>query len=234
MNKKGGEIVDTYFLIESGLRTLLSMFIGGLIGWERESVHRPAGLRTHMLVAVGSCVTMQIGTYLSTTLALDTDPTRLGAQVISGMGFLGAGTILKEGANIRGVTTAASLWAVACLGLAVGSGAYTIAIIGFVAVILILTVFEHASTRIPSGKSTRFSICLQCHHTKNMIQHLNQLANKYDALIQDLQFMMINEELDEISFNFVTKRSSRKLNTTTLFGEFIQHEDIYSLKMIEY
>ena len=177
---------------------------------------------------------MQIGTYLSTTLASGTDPTRLGAQVISGMGFLGAGTILKEGATIRGLTTAASLWAVACLGLAVGSGAYTIAIIGFIAVILILTVFEYASTRIPSGKSTRFSICLQCHHTKNIIQHINQLADKYDALIQDLQFMMINEELDEISFNFVTKRSSRKLNTTTLFGEFIQHEDMHSLKMIEY
>ena len=165
--------MSTYFLIESGIRTLLSMFIGGLIGWERETVHRPAGLRTHMLVAVGSCITMQIGTYLSTTLASGTDPTRLGAQVISGMGFLGAGTILKEGATIRGLTTAASLWAVACLGLAVGSGAYTIAIIGFVAVILILTVFEHASTRIPSGKSTRFSISLQCHHTKNMIQHIN-------------------------------------------------------------
>ncbi|MEE1236611.1 MAG: MgtC/SapB family protein, partial [Turicibacter sp.] len=184
--------MSTYFLIESGLRTLISMFIGGLIGWERESVHRPAGLRTHMLVAVGSCIIMQIGTYLSTTLALDTDPTRLGAQVISGMGFLGAGTILKEGATIRGLTTAASLWAVACLGLAVGSGAYTIAIIGFIAVILILTVFEYASTRIPSGKSTRFSICLQCHHTKTIIQHINQLADKYDALIQDLQFMMIN------------------------------------------
>lgn len=226
--------MSTYFLIESGIRTLLSMFIGGLIGWERETVHRPAGLRTHMLVAVGSCITMQIGTYLSTTLASGTDPTRLGAQVISGMGFLGAGTILKEGATIRGLTTAASLWAVACLGLAVGSGAYTIAIIGFIAVILILTVFEYASTRIPSGKSTRFSICLQCHHTKNIIQHINQLADKYDALIQDLQFMMINEELDEISFNFVTKRSSRKLNTTTLFGEFIQHEDMHSLKMIEY
>lgn len=94
--------------------------------------------------------------------------------------------------------------------------------------------FEYASTRIPSGKSTRFSICLQCHHTKNIIQHINQLADKYDALIQDLQFMMINEELDEISFNFVTKRSSRKLDTTTLFGEFIQHGDMHSLKMIEY
>ena len=234
MYKKGGKTLDIYILIESGIRTVLSMFIGGLIGWERETVHRPAGLRTHMLVAVGSCITMQIGTYLSTTLASGTDPARLGAQVISGMGFLGAGTILKEGATIRGLTTAASLWAVACLGLAVGSGAYTIAIIGFIAVILILTVFEYASTRIPSGKSTRFSICLQCHHTKNIIHHINQLADKYDALIQDLQFMMINDELDEISFNFVTKRSSRKLNTTTLFGEFIQHEDMQSLKMIEY
>lgn len=140
-------------LINITFRTLLAMFIGGLIGWERESTHRPAGLRTHMLVAVGSCAIMQLGSFNATHIGAEfnVDPSRLGAQVISGIGFLGAGTIIKEGTTIKGLTTAASLWVVACLGLAVGSGAYAISIIGFVAVILTLTVFEHASTFIPFG-----------------------------------------------------------------------------------
>ena len=85
-------------LINITFRTLLAMFIGGLIGWERESTHRPAGLRTHMLVAVGSCAIMQLGSFNATHIGAEfnVDPSRLGAQVISGIGFLGAGTIIKE------------------------------------------------------------------------------------------------------------------------------------------
>lgn len=219
-------------LIEIIFRTLLSMFIGGLIGWERENTHRPAGLRTHMLVAIGACVIMQLGNFLK--VEMNADPARLAAQVISGIGFLGAGTILKEGATIKGLTTAASLWAVACLGLAIGCGAYAIALIGFVAVILTLTVFEHASTFIPSGKSTRFSIHLQCENTKETLYHINNIAEKYKATIQDLQFSAINDQLNEISFNFVTKHSGRKLDIATLFEDFSQYKDISTLKMIEY
>ncbi len=224
--------MDYQVLIEIAFRTLLSMFIGGLIGWERESTHRPAGLRTHMLVSVGACVIMQLGIFVAT--GMNTDPTRLGAQVISGIGFLGAGTILKEGATITGLTTAASLWAVACLGLAIGCGAYAIALIGFVAVILTLTVFEHAATFIPSRKLTRFSIHLQCQNAKETLQHINHIAEKHKATIQDLQFSAINDQLNEISFNFVTKHSSRKLDIATLFEDFSQYKDISTLKIIEY
>ena len=223
-------------LINITFRTLLAMFIGGLIGWERESTHRPAGLRTHMLVAVGSCAIMQLGSFNATHIGAEfnVDPSRLGAQVISGIGFLGAGTIIKEGTTIKGLTTAASLWVVACLGLAVGSGAYAISIIGFVAVILTLTVFEHASTFIPFGKYRRFSIYLQCHQLNETLQHLNATAKKYHAHILDLELLGLQDDISEISINFSTKKLRKTLDATTLFNDINENEQIVSVKMTEY
>ena len=220
----GGTLMNYQLLINITFRTLLAMFIGGLIGWERESTHRPAGLRTHMLVAVGSCAIMQLGSFNATHIGAEfnVDPSRLGAQVISGIGFLGAGTIIKEGTTIKGLTTAASLWVVACLGLAVGSGAYAISIIGFVAVILTLTVFEHASTFIPFGKYRRFSINLQC------------TAKKYHAHILDLELLGLHDDITEISFNFSTKKLRKTLDATTLFNDINENEQIVSVKMTEY
>ena len=189
-----------------------------------------------MLVAVGSCAIMQLGSFNATHIGAEfnVDPSRLGAQVISGIGFLGAGTIIKEGTTIKGLTTAASLWVVACLGLAVGSGAYAISIIGFVAVILTLTVFEHASTFIPFGKYRRFSINLQCHQLNETLQHLNATAKKYHAHILDLELLGLHDDITEISFNFSTKKLRKTLDATTLFNDINENEQIVSVKMTEY
>lgn len=111
------------------LRLLLSVILGGLIGLEREYQGRPAGFRTHILVALSSTLLMIISAYGFASLNWMHDPARLAAQVVSGMGFLGAGTIMREGVNIRGLTTAASLWTVAAIGLAVGIGMYYAAVI---------------------------------------------------------------------------------------------------------
>ncbi|MCT4564231.1 MAG: MgtC/SapB family protein [Maledivibacter sp.] len=122
------------------IRIILACLLGGLIGMERESINRPAGFRTHILVCMGSTLVMLTGIFLFNNYKhlTNLDPGRLGAQVISGIGFLGAGTILREGLTVKGLTTAASLWAVACIGLAMGSGFYLGAIVstGFVFVIL--------------------------------------------------------------------------------------------------
>lgn len=99
------------------LRVGVAFLLGGAIGLERESAHRPAGFRTHVLVGVGSALIMVLSLSIS-----GADPARLAAQVVSGIGFLGAGTILREGPTIRGLTTAASLWVVAAIGLACGAG----------------------------------------------------------------------------------------------------------------
>lgn len=101
-------------------RLLLSALLASLVGFERERHGRDAGLRTHLLVGVGSCLMMLTGMFMAASSG--SDPTRIGAQVVSGIGFLGAGTILRFRASVRGLTTAASLWAVAGIGLAVGSG----------------------------------------------------------------------------------------------------------------
>ncbi|ABR47450.1 MgtC/SapB transporter [Alkaliphilus metalliredigens QYMF] len=114
------------------LRLLLATVLGGIIGFEREMNNRPAGLRTHILVTLGSCLIMLISLYGFQGHGVNGaggEPARLAAQVVSGIGFLGAGTILREGTNVRGLTTAASIWISGGIGLAVGVGFYLISII---------------------------------------------------------------------------------------------------------
>ncbi|MCL6450862.1 MAG: MgtC/SapB family protein [Acetobacteraceae bacterium] len=105
-------------------RLALAAVLGGMVGLERESVRRPAGLRTHILVCVGSALIMLVSldVYRLYRGVAGVDPGRIAAQVVSGIGFLGAGTIMREGASIRGLTTAATLWVVAGVGLAAGAG----------------------------------------------------------------------------------------------------------------
>lgn len=117
------------------LRMLCAMAVGTIIGTEREYSGRPAGMRTHILVALGSCAVMLTGQMIFVQYSpygASPDPARMAAQVITGVGFLGAGTIIREGPTVRGLTTAASLWAVACLGVAAGGGYYAITLIGMV------------------------------------------------------------------------------------------------------
>ena len=120
------------------IRIVLSATLGGIIGMERGMKNRPAGLRTYMLVCLGACIVMITNVYIFQVY--DTgDPVRMGAQVISGIGFLGAGTIMITPHNqVKGLTTAAGLWTSACLGLAIGIGFFEVAVIGALAVILIL------------------------------------------------------------------------------------------------
>ncbi|SHI70064.1 MgtC/SapB family protein [Lutispora thermophila] len=127
-------------LLDVLLRLGTAAVLAGLVGLERETSNRPAGFRTHILVSVASSLVMIGNLYAFELLKYQAnmDPMRLGAQVISGIGFLGAGTILKEGATIRGLTTAASLWSVACIGLVCGLGFYSGAICATIFVLLSL------------------------------------------------------------------------------------------------
>lgn len=130
------------------LRILCAMAVGGIVGLDRERKGRAAGFRTYMLVALGAALTVMLGQYLSVMLetvwadkvaelGLKTDVVRFGAQVINGVGFLGAGTIIVTGRQqVKGLTTAAGLWASACLGLAIGAGFYECVFIGFVLILM--------------------------------------------------------------------------------------------------
>jgi putative Mg2+ transporter-C (MgtC) family protein len=129
---------------ESLLRLALAAVLGGLIGVERELREREAGLRTHLLVALGSALFTIVGAYgfhaflESGQSVVRADPTRIAAQIVTGIGFLGAGAIIRQGLSVRGLTTAATLWVVAAVGLAAGAGYYSAAVITTALVLIAL------------------------------------------------------------------------------------------------
>lgn len=137
------------------LRLTLAGVLGGMIGIERGQKHRPAGCRTYFIVCVGAALAVILSQYQSELLnsvwssvadvvGIKTDVSRYGAQVINGIGFLGAGTIIVTGRQeVKGLTTAAGLWASACVGIAIGAGFYQAALVGFVYIILTFFVFQH-------------------------------------------------------------------------------------------
>src|SRR5262245_26660431 len=138
------------------LRITAALFAGALIGFERTFHGRPAGFRTLALVCLASALLMLVTVYQSdwmTAVPLDavrTDPTRMAQGIMTGIGFLGAGVIFKEGLTVRGLTTAASIWITAAIGILVGVGFYLPAVIGATAVLIILSAFRFIEMRLPS------------------------------------------------------------------------------------
>jgi putative Mg2+ transporter-C (MgtC) family protein len=125
--------METALTFETLLSLLLAVALGAIVGIEREMAHRPAGLRTHMLVSLGSC----LFTIVSVSFAMD--PARIAAGIVAGIGFIGAGAIWAEHDKIKGLTTASSLWATAAIGLAAGMGDFPLAITVTVLVVIILS-----------------------------------------------------------------------------------------------
>ena len=136
----------TYLAV--ALRIVAAVVVGGILGLERGMKNRPAGLRTYMLVCVGACVVMLTNQYIYQVFGSG-DPVRMGAQVVSGIGFLGAGTIIVTRRNqIKGLTTAAGLWSAADVGLALGVGFYEAAIAGTIAVFAVITLLQKMDNRL--------------------------------------------------------------------------------------
>lgn len=176
--------------LEVGFRLLCALILGLIVGIEREYTHRPAGMRTHILVALGSCTVMLTGQMLFAQYypyGATPDPARLAAQVIAGVGFLGAGTILRDGASVKGLTTAASLWGVACLGLAVGGGYYVIALAGTILVILTLTLFELLQKLLLRFKAGQQTYVVDTVDIVAAMQAINTLSLSVSCRISDLQ-----------------------------------------------
>lgn len=134
-------------------RLLLTLLLSGLIGLERQVHRRDAGLRTHILVALGSCLIMLTSLYVFDIYKdkVSLDPARIAAGVITGIGFLGAGTIIREPEKVRGLTTAASLWVVAGIGLAVGIGFNRVAVYTTALVLIVLHFLRYAEGSLAKG-----------------------------------------------------------------------------------
>lgn len=190
-------------------RLFLALILGGLIGLERESHGRPAGFRTHILVSVGSALIMLLSVYAfaspSITRRLNYDPGRLAAQVVSGIGFLGAGTIMREGATVRGLTTAASLWVVAGIGMAAGIGYYFPAAITTALVMITLFFLSKLEQQFLATK--RQVIVLQISDEPGQLGAIGSVLGRYGVSIRevDIDQQALPHTVMQLSMDFPAK-----------------------------
>ena len=222
-------------LWEQGLRLLLAVVIGCIIGIERERKNRPAGMRTHVLVCVGaSIIAIMESLMISDTITLNMANNssgiaisfgRISAQVISGIGFLGAGTIFISQKKIAGLTTAASLWNVACLGLAVGMGYYAMALAGCVIVIITLTVLQRL-VRVNSVKHVEVKFI----HRVETIAFINDYFQSIGVRVLDIDFHVENKGKYNLYTNIYTLDMQGKTTYKDIVNKLSEYANIQGIR----
>ncbi len=220
--------------IEIVFRLLISAIMGGLIGIEREANNRPAGLRTHVLVTIGSTLIMLISIDGFDFLGPDRmgDPARLAAQVVSGIGFLGAGTIMRTGNSISGLTTAASLWVCAGIGLGVGAGYYLGSIITGVIVLLTLMTLRHFERKLIRRKYTTVEVLAV--NRPRIIGEIGVVFGNHNISIKDIRILNDGPRDEEgenklMEINFVVKLPS-SYDTYNLYRELYDISGIIDIR----
>ena len=213
------------------LRISLAILLGTVIGVEREIKNRPAGMRTHILVCLGACIISLIESSFVASLSANTESSvaynfgRLSAQVISGIGFLGAGTILFSDRKITGLTTAASLWNTACLGIAIGYGYYLIAIVGSIFVILVLIMMQRIiHVRISKKLEIKFV------HRVETIEYINKYFDENAIQIVDQDFNVTSSDGQNIYTNVYTLHLPSTILYTDIVNHLSEHVNIMSIR----
>ncbi|GMQ58751.1 MgtC/SapB family protein [Vallitalea sediminicola] len=212
------------------IRIVIAILVGGLIGYERQITNRPAGFRTHILVCVGAAVVsiIQIESVERTIAliqekpelanALKADIGRMGAQVITGVGFLGAGTIIREKGLVKGLTTAASIWVVACIGLAIGLGMYVITAASTIGVFVSLVILKKVEDKFIDKVAT-ISLDIEYIGDKDFMKGIQKYFNMKNIKVRKIKFLSEEEGLDEAA--------------ATSEGKITRHS-IYSIDLPQY
>ena len=210
-----------------GIRIVAALVVGGILGLEREKKNRAAGLRTYMLVCVGACLIMLTNQYIYQTTGSG-DPMRLGAQVVSGIGFLGAGTIIVTKRNqIKGLTTAAGLWSSAAVGLSLGVGFYEAALAAGAAIYFVMTVLRHWDVRMHK-RSKYMDLYMEVSAGVGLAQVLRQLRAlglEVDAIDSDSYACV-----DDAKVLIISMKLPKRMNHSDLIKKIEQIEGILYIK----
>jgi len=200
-----------YSELAIAFRLVLATTLGGLIGIEREIHGRPAGFRTHLLVTIGACLMMIVSEIfyfkyemLDSQSIVRLDPGRVAAQIVTGIGFLGAGAIIKEGANVRGLTTAACLWVSAGIGMAVGAGFYFPALVVTVISLFSLLLLKRVERMFRRDRYR--TLIIHSDYDKNALPDIEQFLKQRKLSIVNFGFEKDNKE-GSVVFNFVISQS---------------------------
>ncbi len=224
------------------LRLTLSMFCGGMIGLERARKHRPAGFRTYMLVCMGAALTMLLSQYenymlhsvwapAAADVGIRTDVSRFGAQVINGIGFLGAGTILVTGQQkVKGLTTAAGLWASACMGLAVGAGFYECVLLAFVLIFLVVHLLPAVELYIIEN-AMNMNIYVEFQSLDNVAEIISRIKT-YDVTIYEVEVDHGKQTFSQHPNAVFSLRMNRKGTHAKILAAVSELEDVYIVQDI--
>lgn len=211
-----------------------ALALGAIIGLERSYHGRPAGFRTHALVATASALLMLVTVYQSSWMteltadAIRTDPTRMAQGIMTGIGFLGAGVIFKEGLTVRGLTTAASIWITAAIGILVGVGFWFPAVVGSIATLLVLSGFRLIETRLPSEFYAHFHVRFR----RTAVRHeaeLRALAARHGFTIANMHARLIDGG-DIFEYRMVIKSRSRQ-GAETLARELLTTPEVVEFRI---
>jgi len=191
-------------LWEGFLRILLSMVLGAVIGLEREKRQQPAGFRTHTVLAVGSALLSIVSVYIPATYGggANVDPSRIASQVVSGIGFLGAGAILRMGISVKGLTTAASLWTTAGIGLAAGAGMYLLSLFSTAVMLIVLSLMSKVEREFISKKGEKLM--------KITVTAKKEETDRILSLLPDGSLRRISREGNRIELYVATSLSERE------------------------
>lgn len=191
-------------------RILLAIVLGFVLGLEREMYKRPAGLRTHILVCVASCLIMLVSMY-----GFDSgDPARVAAQVVSGVGFLGAGAIMRgdNGNGITGITTAATIWMSAMIGLSCGNGFYFGAILVTVCALSILTILRSLESKISNFSKNKSKLFLTVNFEENVVNNIRMKLQEKNLIVEDLETEIVGINKEKVIKVSVTFEKGAKLD----------------------
>ncbi|WP_018978228.1 MgtC/SapB family protein [Saccharibacillus kuerlensis] len=229
-------VIDNTYIL---LRLLCAVLLGGLIGWERERSSHAAGLRTHILVSLGSALIMLLSMYGFAAFVQEpsvrVDPARLATAVISGIGFLGAGTILFTGKAITGLTTAASLWVVAAIGLAVGAGFYFAAILTTLIVFLTLLVLNSVEQRYIRGHHTHV-VTVRGRTGSGLLEKVSDFMKEREIRIRKLEVHVksgypLSESGETSSAAEITMHltSDKRMDPAEMTHQLLRMDGVYSV-----
>ena len=213
---------------EIALRILLACIFGGIVGFQRERNDSPAGFRTHILVSLGAALIMVLSMYgFSDFASVNKDPARLAAQVVSGIGFLGAGTILRDGVSVKGLTTAASLWVVSAIGLAAGAGLY---FSSFLVTFLVFVTLER-SVEHYFFRSKQILQVVTVNGTCK-VKEINRIIESHKIIAQNISMTFLKEEQNKTTFEYTLRTPFTRINTEKIIEDINEVDGVYSVEKI--
>jgi putative Mg2+ transporter-C (MgtC) family protein len=226
-------ITNPHITLESAIfKICLSLLAGGLVGFNREQQKHPAGFRTHILICMGSTLLMILSIYIPQTYFdfKNGDPGRIAAQVVAGIGFLGAGAIIKLGNNVRGLTTAASIWLISAVGLSIGAGLYVIAFVTVAFALFTLVVLERIEHRWFPQFSNRI-IHIRFHEKNFPDNEVKEVLKKFNIQITDYALSTLNETAEAHTEIDMTVKMPENTDLPKLVNKFGKIHAIKSVKI---